>query len=281
MQAVANELVEGYRELVSLPQVAIQVNEMVEDPDCSVDALAGVISQDPALTIRLLGIANSPYYGFTNEIGTVQRAIAVLGIKQIRDLVLSASAARAFEGIPVDVIAVEDFWQHSLYCGLLAQALAEKSEQSHSSMFIAGLLHDIGQLLLFHRYPHEMHEVIMRMVEGEHPLTLIEAEQEYLGTDHCEVGAELARKWRLPTQLIEVIAYHHAPAKASEHRKAVALTHIANAVAEGLYMEDEDVIRNLNVDPASWQWAGVKESDIPAAMQTAREKLAALRQAYF
>ena len=281
MQDLAIELVRDYRELVALPEVACQVNEMVDDPDCNVDALAEVIRQDPGLTMRLLGIANSPYYGFASEVSEVSRAIALLGMKQVRDLVISTSATRAFEGIPVTVISVEDFWQHSLYCGLLTEALARYAGNKHASLFIAGLLHDIGQLILFHRFPQQMHDAILRTIEGETPLSMLEAEQEMLGTNHSEVGAELAHNWRLPAQLVEVIACHHHPEQAQNFRQVVALVHIANAVADLIYVPDDEVVEELEVEENSWELAGINRDAIIPAVTEAREKLETLRQAYF
>ena len=281
MQDLAAQLVRDYRELVALPEVAIQINQMVEDPDCHLEALGDVISKDPALTMRLLGIANSPFYGFPTEVCDVERAVALLGMKQLRDLVLSTAATRAFEGIPISVISVEDFWQHSFYCGLVSEALAKAAGFKHASLFVAGLLHDIGQLILFHRFPQQMNDAILMSIEGEEPLPLIQAEQQLLGTDHTEVGAELARDWHLPTQLVDVIAFHHRPAEAGEYQQVVALVHIANAIADLLYVDDAEIEAQLEVDPQSWQWAGVTRDAVFPAVQQAREKLASLRQSYF
>jgi len=281
MQDLAAKLVRDYRELVALPEVAAQVNQMVEDPDCDVEALGKVISKDPALTMRLLGIANSSYYGFSTEVCDVGRAVALLGMKQLRDLVLSTAATRAFEGIPISVISVEDFWQHSFYCGLVSEALAEAAGFKHASLFVAGLLHDIGQLILFHRFPQQMNDAILMSIEGEEPLALSLAEKQLLGTDHTEVGAELARDWNLPAQLIDVIAFHHRPAKSANYRSVVALVHIANAVADLLYVEETEIETQLEVDERCWQWAGVTREAILPAVQQAREKLAMLRQVYF
>jgi len=277
----AAELVRDYRKLVTLPEVALRLNTLLDDPGCGLAEVSQLISQDPALTGRLLGIANSPWYGLSQEVTSIQRAVALLGMQQIRDLVLSTSATRAFQGIPVDVIAVEDFWQHSLYCGLLAQALGQHNGSRDGSLFIAGLLHDIGQLLLFSQYPSGMHEAILRSVEGESPLSLVEAEASLLGIDHTEVGAALGREWRLPSRFIEVMACHHQPDRAQEHPRTVALVHIANAVAEGFYLPDADILDKLEIDPLCWIQAGVASEDVLPALQHARQAITELRRLYF
>ena len=281
MDNLAEQLIRDYRELVSLPEITLRINEMVNDPDCDIDEVGKLISQDPALAVRLLGIANSPFYGFASEISTVSRAITVLGINKIRDIVLSASATRAFDGIPVEIISVDDFWQHSLYCGVLGQMLAKQTRLDADAVFIAGLLHDIGQLILFNRYPREMHEIILRTIEGEAPLTMVEAEAERLGTDHTRVGAELARSWHLPAHIEAVIAWHHEPAKATEHQQEVALICIANSVAQMLGFDSDSVMSKLEIDEAIQNMAGIRPEHIPPAMEAADEQLESLRQLYF
>ncbi|NOZ38029.1 MAG: HDOD domain-containing protein [Gammaproteobacteria bacterium] len=281
MDNLAEQLIRDYKELVSLPEITLRINEMVNDPDCDIDSIGKLISQDPALAVRLLGIANSPFYGFSTEVSTVTRAIAVLGINKIRDIVLSASATKAFDGIPVDIIAVDDFWQHSLYCGVLGQTLAKQTTLDADAVFIAGLLHDIGQLILFNRYPQEMHDIILRTIEGEAPLTMVAAEQERLGTNHTQVGAELARSWHLPTHIEEAIAWHHEPENAPTHQQEVALIYIANAVAQMLDFDCDSVMKKLEVADNIWHMAQLEREQIPPAIEAASEQLDSLRQLYF
>ena len=281
MDNLAEQLIRDYKELVSLPEITIRINEMVNDPDCDIDSIGKLISQDPALAVRLLGIANSPFYGFSTEVSTVNRAIAVLGINKIRDIVLSTSATKAFDGIPVDVISVDDFWQHSLYCGVLGQTLAKQTSLDADAVFIAGLLHDIGQLILFNRFPQEMHEIILRTIEGETPLTMVAAEYERLGTDHTRVGAELARSWHLPAHIEAVIIGHHAPENAHDHQQEVALIYIANAVAQMLDFDTDSVMNKLEVSDTIWTMAQLSPEHIPPAIEAAGEQLEALRQLYF
>jgi len=278
---LAEQLIRDYKELVSLPEITLRINEMVNDPDADIDGIGVLISQDPALAVRLLGIANSPFYGFSTEVSTVSRAVAVLGINKIRDIVLSASATKAFDGIPVDIISVDDFWQHSLYCGVLGQTFAKQTKLDADALFIAGLLHDIGQLILFNRFPQEMHEIILRTIEGETPLTMVAAEHERLGTDHTQVGAELARSWHLPAHIEAVIAGHHAPETATDHQQEVALIYIANSVAQMLDFDSDSVMNKLNVSDTICTMAQLNPEHIPPAIEAASEQLDTLRQLYF
>ena len=230
--AEIQELVNNASDLISLPEVALRVNELANNPDSSADDMASVISQDPALVVRMLKVANSAYYGLSNEVETISRAVSILGTNKIRDLVLSSSASQAFVGIPNDLITMQDFWHHSLYCGLLAQILSNKSKKTNAeSIFIAGLLHDIGQLLMFNQLPEKSHESILLLMEGTEELETFEAERHIFGFDHMQVGAELVKSWKLAPVLQECVEFHHEPQNAKDFPAEVALINIANAVA--------------------------------------------------
>jgi len=116
-----DEIVKDIEDLVSLPSVFIQINQLIDDPKCTSAQIGDIISQDPNLTVRVLRIANSPMYGLRAEIDTVNKAVTVIGMKRIRDLVLATSAVDAFESIPNELITMENFWMHSVYCGLMAK----------------------------------------------------------------------------------------------------------------------------------------------------------------
>ncbi len=281
MDNLAEQLIRDYSELVSLPEITMRINEMVNDPDCNINSIGKLISQDPALAVRLLGIANSPFYGLSTEVSTVTRAISVLGINKIRDIVLSTSAAKAFDGIPVDIIAVDDFWQHSLYCGVLGQTLAKETSLEADAIFIAGLLHDVGQLILFSRFPQEMHEIILSTIEGGTAMTMMEAEFKRLQTDHTQIGAELARSWHLPAHIEAVIRWHHTPGQVDVHQQEVALIYIANTVAQMLDFDIDSIMNKLDIADDIWTMAGVTREQIPHAIETASEQLDELRQLYF
>lgn len=274
-------LVKDIQGLVSLPEVALKINKMVDDPNTSVDDVGKLISQDPALTIRVLAIANSPYYGFSAEISTIARAVTVLGTKQVTDVVLSTATTNAFAGISIDLISVDDFWYHSLYCGLLAQELSCKHNPPlRDSMFVAGLLHDIGHLVMLNKIPEQLQDALLRTVQGE-SLPLYIEEQEVIGFDHAQVGGELARAWNLPAYLEECIEFHHEPQKAKDFKLEVALIHIANAVASLPYDEDIDESDLKSVDETCWALTGLTPADVQAAASIAHEKINEMKSIYF
>lgn len=256
------ELINDVSDLVSLPEVCVRINEMIEDPNSTADSIGKFISQDPALTVKLLKVANSPFYGFSTEIGTVSKAVAVLGTKQIRDLVLATSISGVFDDVNNDLITMKNFWRHSIYCGLIARNIAFESRKSPGEfVFIAGLLHDIGQLIIFSKMPELAKKALLLSVEGPEEMTLCRAEQELMGFDHTQVGGELIRHWKLPVCLQECVEFHHDPGQAYSCPAEVAIVHMANSIAAMAEVNviDEQVV--ANIDPVAWEITGL-DTDI-------------------
>lgn len=275
------DLVKGIGDLVSLPGVAMRISEMVNDTRYSATDIGKVISQDPGLTVHLLKIANSPLYGLSSTIDTVSRAVTVLGTKQIRDLIVATSAIKAFEGIPNKFITMDDFWLHSIGCGLAASELIRKqrtrtaSSQSES-IFVAGLLHDIGQLVIFNKLPEQASEILEQSMDDINDASIIEFEQQVLGFDHAQVGGELIKEWQLPPLLFECVAFHHQPSLAAECKKEVAIVHIANAlsVMAELNTDNRDDADVPPLDPCAWEFADIDSNVADDVIAVVKEQLA-------
>ena len=281
MDVTVESLVESCSKLISFPEVAIRVNEMVNDPDASATDIGKVISQDPALTTALLKVANSPLYGFSREVDTVSRAVALLGGKQIRDLTLATSAENTFKDIPNELLSMDDFWYHSLCCALSAQELADLSKiKKIESVFIAGLLHDIGQLVIFHKVPDMAVKSLMQSLD-EPPggMELYQAEREVMGFDHAQLGAALVKSLGLPESLQTCIAFHHEPSKAEDYKIEVALTHIANSLACLIEINSRALEDAPPIDPVAWEITGLSEDVVDTVIETVSEKVAEMKSA--
>lgn len=274
MIPTVQQLVSDINALASLPEASIRINQMVDDPNCSAEDIGKIISQDPALTVRLLKIANSPFYSLSNKIDTVSRAITILGTSQLRDMVLATSAVKAFEGIPNTLVSMENFWYHSISCGLTARILAaECLKNKGETLFVAGLLHDIGQLVIFNKIPELAKEALLYSLEGPTNGTLHLAEQKILGFDHMQVGAELAHQWQLPENLRECIAFHHTPAEATLFPQEVALIHIAQAIACMVEIKDLTEDDKEYIDPLCWQITGLTEAVVEPTIEAVQAQL--------
>jgi HD-like signal output (HDOD) protein len=228
----AETLVTGIKDLVTLPDVAMRIAKLVDDPAASANDIGREISNDAALTARLLRIANSAAYGQHGKIATVSRAITVLGVRQVRDLTVGITAIRAFDGISNNLVTMEVFWRHSVLCAVAAGQIAGRRGAGRTeSPFVAGLLHDIGQLVLLSKVPEAEREALLMLADAEDDRGLYLCERAMLGFDHGAVGAALARNWVLPQSISECIEFHHQPHLAKTHPVDVATVHIANSVA--------------------------------------------------
>ncbi|MDP1704158.1 MAG: HDOD domain-containing protein, partial [Sulfurimicrobium sp.] len=184
MTVSASDLVQDIGGLITLPDVYLRINRLIEDPDSSIAGIAAAVSQDPSFTVRLLRVANSALYSFPSSIDTVTRAVTIIGTSQLRSLALSMSVAKSFSGLPNELVSMENFWRHSLLCALAARHLAREMRRCDpDALFTAGLLHDIGELVIFNRLPDQAVEVLQRVLDSQDELPVYDAEREVLGFD--------------------------------------------------------------------------------------------------
>lgn len=270
------ELVQGVGALVTLPDVFVRINQLVEDPNSNMADIARVVSQDPSFTVRLLRVANSSFYGFSSRIDTVSKAVSIIGTSQIRSLALATSVASSFEGLPNTLVSMENFWKHSLYCALAARILAKQARKCDAdAVFTAALLHDIGELVIFNRMPQQAKDALMLVLDSGDELPVYQAERQIMGFDHSQVGGELARQWKLPPMLEECIEFHHDISAAQRFPREVALVHIANILAlmaEVRTLDSEDV---SPIDPQAWEMVGLNADEvIQSTVEEAQEEIA-------
>jgi putative nucleotidyltransferase with HDIG domain len=278
-------LVAEIKDLVTLPEVAMRIARMVNDPNSSAADIGREISNDPALTARLLRIANSPAFGQDGKIATISRAITLLGVRQVRDLTVGLTAIRTFDGIGNELVTMASFWRHSILCAVAAGHVAERraGARGGDSPFVAGLLHDIGQLVLFSRVPELARRALLMSVDAVDDLGLYLCERSVLGFDHGAVGAALAQNWGLPLSLQECIEFHHEPERARAHPIEVATVHIANSIAvlaeiDSRYLGDAAAISAAALRAVKLDSAGVMEI-VAQTQATAAEVLPLLAAA--
>jgi len=215
---------------VSLPDAFIKINQLTQDPNSSLADISRVAETDIGLSSRLLKIVNSPYYGFPSSIDSISRAIAIIGTQDLRDLMLTTTTVDLFSGKKHKQKHIQQIWRHSLYCAVNARLLAEVTRQQHTErFFVSGLLHDIGRLILFQGLPEATHQAINQSRETGQDLLVIE--QSLLGFTHTDIGCRIAAQWNLPNNIIEAIAFHHAPEKSREFPMETTIVHIANHYA--------------------------------------------------
>jgi len=278
MSEQIQDLLDDVEHLISLPAAYVRINELIEDPTSTADEIGHIITQDVALTARLLRVANSPLYGFSTQVDTVSRAVTMLGTQQVRDLALATSASKTFEGIPNELVSMESFWEHSILCALSARTLAmECLKRQREAVFVAGLLHDIGQLVLYHLLPDLSRKTLEACLDGPSELESQEAEREIIGFDHAEVGGELAHRWSLPTNLQECIAYHHDPAQAKQNRVETAIVHIANSIAVLSELDTLDLDNAPRIHDIAWELTGLDQDVIAPTIASVQAQIGGAR----
>ncbi|BBL72298.1 HDOD domain-containing protein [Methylogaea oryzae] len=263
MKQLASELVSDVGGLITLPDIYLKIDRLVNDPKSSTADIAKVVSQDASFTARLLQVANSALYSAPSSVDSVPKAISIIGIAQIRNLALSISVAKSFGGLLNELVSMENFWRHSQFCALAARQLAKEARRCDpDTLFTAGLLHDIGELIIFNRLPEQAKETLLLVLDSQDEMPIHEAEKQVLGLDHTDVGGELAKLWHLPSVLIECIACHHNLAACNSHPRETALVHIANVaalMAELDTLEPDDV---PPIDPYAWEVTGLTPASL-------------------
>ena len=268
MPITLEQLIDDKLELFSLPEVVMRAVDLINDPDSSAVDIGQVISDDPGLTARLLKIVNSPFYGFPSRIDTVSRAITVVGTLELLDLILATSVIKKFNGIPSELVDMNDFWSHSLYTGIAARTIAHTLRAPNTERyFIAGLLHNIGALVLYLRTPDGAAQALKRAREGNE--ILYQVEQELLGFGHGEVGARLLEMWRLPDAFQTAVRYHHTPLQAEQHRLETAIVHLADIIAASVHNADAETGRVPPMDPQAWELVGLPIDSMEALIREA------------
>ncbi len=252
------DLVSRNVRLVSLPEVCIQVQALTNSPHTTADDIGNMVGKDTALTTRLLKLVNSAYFSLPQKIDTVTRAVNLIGMRELRNLTLAASAAEVFSRIPSSLIDMAAFWQHSVYCGLVARNLAQCCNVLHSErLFTAGLLHDVGRLLMLAKLPDEIGKA--ESIRQNSDKEICEIESTLVGFDHAEVGHALLTHWNMPENLCASILYHHNPREAHDAHLEASILHVADFITH-CAEESKDPLGSPFYDP----YGALLDSDLNA-----------------
>ncbi len=203
--------VEEIGALPTLPDIPMRILELIANEESSMAEISKTVSRDPALTANILKVANSPFYGVREKVGSLKLALAIVGLNEIINIVTSISLVRMFASQKSAVrFDRSKFWRHSFGCGSAAQMLARELRfETEGVEFVAGLLHDIGKLIM-DQYFHARLNEVWNLSEKE-SIPLLDAESQVFGVDHATLGSWLAQRWSLPAALVEGIMYHHRP----------------------------------------------------------------------
>jgi len=257
-------------QLATLPEIALKVMRIAEDPQATADDLNRVLSNDPTLSARILKIVNSAYYGARREVTSIGTAIALLGFAAIKSIAIAASLTRMFRGGSVaGGFEARELWKHSIAVATAARMLAPAVEGVEpNDAFLAGLMHDIGIIVELQACLDEFGATIAAVAADE-SLSFLDAEARHLGATHEAFGLALCTKWRLPTSLATVTGYHHRPLLLPEHEgHLTALIHIADHLAARAALGYSRTVDGTEIDPLVLQRLGLVDADLESVSST-------------
>lgn len=253
-----------------LPPLPASVTEallLLNSPNVDMRRLATVLSRDPALTSRLLRVANSPFYGLSGRIATVKDACILLGIHTVRSILLAAGAMERFPTNQQRVLDRDSLWQHSLFVASAARLVATTPQQDVDTAFAAGLLHDLGRLLLDELCPEGLRQIPPDIDEND---SLFELEHKYCGIDHASIGATVANKWHLPAPIIEAIAGHHHPSPDRSQAGFDDIVHVSDALCRAVTQSHEHGGTLPKIESASLARLGATGANMAAWIREIR-----------
>jgi putative nucleotidyltransferase with HDIG domain len=243
------------KELSTLPNVILRILEVMNNPMADARDVEREIIEDPIITTKVLRVANSAYYGANRDISSISQAVVLMGFAEVQNIALSVSIFSRFSGA-TKMFDRQEFWEHCFMTACAADALQHRVNAQTNDGFVAGLLHDIGRIVLDQHFPDEFQEIVS--LAQEQGISLMEAERKVLGVTHCDVGYWVTENWNLPTMLTDSILFHHSPFSCRESYVLTSIIHVADTISKafGGYMKsdlapppkEESAFRLLNLE---------------------------------
>ncbi len=264
------------QDLPSIPEIVLQVMKLIKDPNTSVSDIVKFIKEDPVITAKVLQIANSPLFRGTTEITSLPYAVSRLGLLEIEKIVLTLSMIKGIKGMTKEESRL--FWKHSVSVALMCDVVNEFSsnpltphDPARNDLFVGGLLHDIGLLVLKHYFTSEYEQVVIVCEAAD--TILHETEREVIGTTHAEIGATLAENWNIPQSVTAMIEFHHEPERApDEFLQLVQIVNISDFICNNQGLGFSGELNVTKFSETAWWKLGLKIEDVPAMLEKVRVK---------
>jgi putative nucleotidyltransferase with HDIG domain len=268
-------VVSNIRNLPTPPIVFNQIQKAINDPNVSAAQIASILSEDPAMSVKVLKLTNSAFYGLSREVDSVKQAVVIIGLEAVKNLVLSASVLDMFKGKHIDQEYQERFWRHSLATGICARLIARRIQTrgmvDPDTAFSSGLLHDVGKMVLSCHLPKE-HKAFTE-ARATDPATMDwELENKVLGFNHAQVGGFLATTWNLPEKLANSITYHHVPTEQGLSDPITSFIHLANHIAKETFRDDADSGPLGELNPEVMAYLQVDDAKVVELSELLREE---------
>jgi putative nucleotidyltransferase with HDIG domain len=264
-----DELIGRGQELPSLPEIYLRVSQQLEDEKISVSEIGQTVQTDPAITTRVLKMVNSAYYGLPNQVSSVAQAVSLLGRERLKHILIGSVLRGVFSAQDNPAFSMQEFWQHSIKTAIIARQLAHElpTIEEPEAMFTAGLLHDIGRLLLINRVPEQLLAAEEYMIRKR--VDILSAEIAEIGLTHTAVGEALMHHWGLPQLLIDCARNHHEVVHDGTNRRAPHLTYFANQLSQYVPPLDDGETADILDDIDNWDQGDLDLEQIASACQHA------------
>jgi putative nucleotidyltransferase with HDIG domain len=265
-----DKILSNITDVPTVPASVLQVMMMIEDPACSATDLSRVILTDPSMAAKVLKLANSPFYGFRQKISNIPQAVTLLGFATLKNALLSAAVFDMFRlaGSGFDMAAL---WKHSVGTATAAKLFAKRVRFPNSEKaFTAGLLHDIGKVIIARYLPSAL-QTVMKVAHDEH-MAMHDAEEKAIGVSHPAFGGWVMSKWGLPTALVEAVEFHHHPTRSKFSFDLAGIVYMANIMAHRCNIGSGGDTLVREVDPLVLEYFSMNEGTLCALQETLAAK---------
>lgn len=274
------EIVSHVEALATLPTVYHRIREQLDSDKSSLLEVARLVSSDPGLATAVLRLVNSAFYGYGGKIDSIERAVPLLGLQQLHDLVLALSIKAVFEGMRPEHMDMNRFWHGSMICALAARSLARTAAHTgHERLFILGLLADVGHLVMYQVVPELADQAQTAAERGAESLDA--AESRLIGCNYAEVGAALMDCWKLPTTFSDVIGAQIMPRLAGALASDASILHIARAISCADRHAEPSDLAIAKIEPVIWLDAGFDQSCFKSAREESELHFASCISSFF
>jgi HD-like signal output (HDOD) protein len=257
----------------SLPASFYKIIEAINDPDANMHEIGDLISSDMGLTAKILRLVNSSYFGLSTEVATISHALGIIGLSPLSTLVLASEILSKFKDIPENFVTAESFWSHNIASGIAARQICKlKNFGNEELLYIAGMIHDIGSLIIYREYPEEAKRALTQC--NEWGIDLINSERSALGYDHAEVGGALMERWALPIIIQETTLYHHRPLNAPTFKKEASIVHLADYIVQSNQLGSSGEAQGFKLDRRVLKYLEMPMKIIPWVSEKTKESFA-------
>jgi HD-like signal output (HDOD) protein len=259
------DFMENDEKLPVLPDIFTKLMDIIENPRSSASDIAGIVEKDASLSARTLKLVNSSFYGFPKKIDTIYNAVVILGTKQLSLIAMGLSVLKIFKDVPSKYLNMRKIWEHSLAVGICSRIISRQTDcQDYNKIFLAGVLHDIGKLVLFKKIPLKCALIIKEVWEKD--LFILEAEEKYLGFTHCEAGERICSKWKVPDLFGDIAKNHHNPQN-SQFPLQCSVVHLAEVIVNAIEIGCSGEKLVLPLNEYSWDILDLSPNAVPVIIR--------------